>query len=436
MTICVAGTGYVGLVVGVCLSDTGQDVICVDVDEQKVQRLQRGESTIYEPGLGEILARNLKHGRLRFTVALDQAVGESAITFVAVGTPPLPDGSVDMSQVMSVAEAVVKNAGKHSLVVMKSTVPVGTCREMARYFAENGRADLRYVSNPEFLKEGNAVEDFTRPDRVIIGSFDPQAAEAVGHLYMPYMRHSKRIIFTDPVTAELTKYAANTMLAMRISFMNEMARLCDAVGGDVQDVRRGVGSDKRIGSAFLFPGIGYGGFCFPKDVKALASIGRCRGVPMRLAEATDRVNETQVQFFLDLMDRHFAGDYAERRIAAWGLAYKAKTDDARKSHAVEVCRALAAKGARVVAYDPQAMGSARRDLGDTVEYADDMYAMLQGADALVVMTDWQEFRNPDLAKVKALLKEPVIFDGRDLYDLAEMRAAGFGYYSVGRPAVT
>jgi UDPglucose 6-dehydrogenase len=433
MQICVMGTGYVGLVVGTCLADTGQFVTCVDVDAEKVRKLNSGEPTIYEPGLKEVLAENIEAGRLTFTTDQASAVANSTLIFIAVGTPPLPDGSVDMSQIDSVVDVIAATAQDHKIVVMKSTVPVGTYRLVSDRLSEKASVGMDYVSNPEFLKEGNALADFTKPDRVIIGAENPQAAKTVAHLYSPFMRQSNRVIQTDPASAELTKYAANTMLAMRISFMNEMARLCDTFGGNVDDVRRGVGTDSRIGSAFLFPGLGYGGFCFPKDVQALAAIGRNKDCPMHLAEATHDSNAKQVEYFLELIDRHFRGQYEGRKIAVWGLSYKAKTDDVRMSPAVAVAGRLAEKGAAVVAHDPKAMESAAGKLPDSVEYSPDMYRAIQGADALVVMTDWQEFRNPDLGRLREGLNEAVIIDGRNLYNIDEMRENEFKYLSVGRP---
>jgi UDPglucose 6-dehydrogenase len=433
MRICVVGTGYVGLVAGACLSDTGQFVTCVDVDEAKVEQLSRGEPTIYEPGLGELLRRNIDAGRLQFTTSLSEGISECGMVFVAVGTPPLPDGSVDLSQVTGVVEQIAREAREHKILIMKSTVPVGTYRRVMDLLETRAQVGIDYVSNPEFLKEGNAIADFTKPDRVIIGSYNPQAAKSVAHLYGPYMRQSDRVILTDPATAELAKYAANTMLAMRISFMNELSRLCDKVGANVEDIRRGVGTDKRIGPAFLFAGLGYGGFCFPKDVQALASIGREHELSMPLAEATHLSNTLQITHFTRSIAEHFRGDLAGRTLAAWGLAYKARTDDVRLSPAVAVCRWLAEQGANVVAHDPQALRKARAELGDSVRYCDDMYTALDGADALVCLTDWQEFRGPDFDMVAKRLASAVIFDGRNLYDPHEMRSMGFTYVSVGRP---
>lgn len=432
MRIGIVGTGYVGLVAGVCFSDTGQFVTCVDKDQSKVKLLSAGTPTIYEPGLAELLQRNIHANRLTFTSDLASTVRDCSVIFVAVGTPPLPDGSVDMSQVMDVAHAVADNAKSDKTIVMKSTVPLGTHLLVSEVLAK-ASCKIDYVSNPEFLKEGNAIEDFTKPDRVIIGSFSDQARKAVAELYAPFMRQSERFIMTDPATAEMSKYAANAMLAVRITFMNEVARLCDTVSANVDDVRKALGTDKRIGPAFLFPGLGYGGFCFPKDVQALAKIGQAKNCPMHIVEATHISNLQQVDYFQGIIDRHFRGDIRGKRFALWGLAYKARTDDVRMSPAIRVARWLVQHGASAVAHDPQAMEKARNELGDSVEFHDDMYAMLTGADALIVLTDWTEFRNPDLDRVKAELKTPLVFDGRNLYSPALMLRQGFVYYSVGRP---
>jgi UDPglucose 6-dehydrogenase len=432
MPIGVVGTGYVGLVLGTCLSDTGRKVVCVDQRPEIVEKLSRGEPTIYEPGLADLLERNLQAERLSFTTDLAETVRRCEILFIAVGTPPLPDGSVDMSQVDAVAAAIAEAADSHRIVVMKSTVPVGTYRRLSDYFSEHARVGIDYVSNPEFLKEGNAIEDFTRPDRVVLGAENLQAAKTVAHLYSAFMRQRERVVVTDPASAELAKYAANTMLATRISFMNELARLCDAVGANVEDVRKVVGSDRRIGSAFLFPGIGYGGFCFPKDVQALIQIGQQRGCRMQLAEATHEANLRQVDYFKAVLDRHFKGNYAGRRIAVWGLAYKARTDDTRMSPAVRLVEWLAGQGAEVVAHDPQAMDKARAELGEKVSFCENMYETARDACALVVLTDWQEFRNPDFEELRGLLSDTVVIDGRNLYPPEEMKELGFTYHSVGR----
>ncbi len=435
MRITVLGTGYVGLVTGVCLSDTGRFVTCVDIDPAKVEMLTQGKSPIYESGLDELLAANIQAGRLDFTTDLPGAIEAGDIIFIAVGTPPLPDGSVDMSQVDAVAEAIAEHAADPKVVVMKSTVPVGTARRVQEYLSANARVPIDYVSNPEFLKEGNALEDFTKPDRVVIGAENPQAGKAVGRLYAPYMRQSQRVIYTDPATAEMAKYASNSMLAARISFMNEIAQLCDHYGANVDDVRRCVGSDRRIGSAFLFPGLGYGGFCFPKDVQALVQLGTNAGCDMRLARATHEANLSQPEYFKRLIDRVLGQDLEGTRLAVWGLAYKARTDDVRMSPALSVVKWLTQAGADVCVHDPQAMGKAAEQLDGKVCYCKEMYETCRGAEALLVMTDWQEFRSPDIDLVRSLLARPVILDGRNLYDPADLAEAGFAYYSIGRPGV-
>jgi UDPglucose 6-dehydrogenase len=435
MAVGVVGTGYVGLVAATCLSDTGQYVLCAEKDPRKVETLKSGIPTIYETGLAELMKRNIEAGRLTFTEDLKAVVEKAGILFIAVGTPPNPDGSVDLSQVLEVATTIARTARDHRIVVMKSTVPVGTHARIENLFEKEASVGIDYVSNPEFLKEGNAIDDFTKPDRVVIGASNPQAAKSVAHLYSAYMRQSNRIIITDPATAELAKYAANTALATRIAFMNEIARLADKCGANIEDVRRCVGADRRIGSAFLFPGIGYGGFCFPKDVQALTTLGREKGAESLIADATHRSNLAQVPYYLEIVDRHFRGHYDGRKIAAWGLAYKARTDDVRMSPAVAIVRSLAEKGADVVAHDPQAMPKARQELGDAIHYGDNMYDILQGAEALLILTDWQEFRNPDFDHMRTLMRSLAIIDGRNLYDLQEMAATGFIYHSIGRPCV-
>ncbi|MCL2700456.1 MAG: UDP-glucose/GDP-mannose dehydrogenase family protein [Phycisphaerae bacterium] len=435
MSICVIGTGYVGLVAGVCFADTGQSVVCVDANPRIVEKLTAGQPTIYEPGLAEMLERNIHAGRLTFTTDLADAIGRCGTIFIAVGTPPQPSGDVDLGQVVAVANSIAAHADRSKVVVMKSTVPVGTCRLVSDIFAKHARVQLDYVSNPEFLKEGNAIEDFTKPDRVVIGAFNPKAAQIIADLYAPYMRQSQRILVTDPLSAEIAKYAANTMLAMRISFMNELSRLCEASGANVDDVRRCVGSDQRIGPAFLFPGLGYGGSCFPKDVQALIHIGQKYSTPMNLAVATHEANRAQVPYFQSLISRWADGKLAGRKIAVWGLAYKARTDDTRMSPAVEVVQWLLQQGAMVTAHDPQAIPNARKTLGDAVTYREQMYPTLDGADALLVLTDWQEYRNPDFEEVKRRLASAVVFDGRNLYNPRSLRDMGFVYTSIGRPTL-
>ena len=433
MEIAIVGTGYVGLVAGVCLADTGVRVTCVDKAPAVVDALQSGKSPIYERGIAEALSRNLKAERLRFTTDLSAAVHRSRIIFVAVGTPPLDDGGVDLTAVLAVVKEIAHCATDHKILVMKSTVPVGTCRIVEEMLAAEAKVDIDYVSNPEFLKEGNAMEDFMKPDRVVIGARNRQAAESVAGLYSAFMRQSDRIIFTDPASAEIAKYAANAMLALRISFMNDMARLCDRVGANVDSVRRVLGTDKRIGSAFLFPGLGYGGVCLPKDVRALVWMGQQHGLQLQIAEATHQVNDSQAEYFFQTILEYYGGDLSGKHFAVWGLAYKAGTDDVRMSPAVKVIRWLVDRGASVVAHDPEAMDKAAAELGEKIVCSNDMYAMLEKADALLVLTDWQEFRNPDLELMKKAMRKPVVFDGRNLYNVQSMRNGGFTYYSVGRP---
>jgi len=435
MKICVVGSGYVGLVTGACLADSGNQVICVDNDKDKIRQLSNGSVPIHEPGLTELVQQNLKRGRLHFTCDLKEAVNRSLICFIAVGTPSAPDGSADLSAVMAVAEQIAKYMPDYRIIATKSTVPVGTCRRLQSLIASITHIQFDYVSNPEFLKEGAAVEDFQSPDRIIVGTDNPAVREIFRQLYSPFMRRNNRILFMDPLSAEMTKYAANAMLATRISFMNEIATLCEAVGADVELVRQGVGSDHRIGGSFLFPGVGFGGSCFPKDLRALVHTGRQHGLDMLIASAVQQVNQMQHHRFSQKVIDYFAGR-AGATVAVWGLTFKAKTDDIRESPAIYCIRRFMQAGLLVRAYDPAGIDATRMELDDQVCIVSDGYEALDGADALVVLTDWQEFRNPDLEMVSKRLKKRVIFDGRNLYDPLIMRKAGFEYYCVGRPAVT
>lgn len=433
MNLSVVGTGYVGLVAGACFADGGHRVICVDCDERKVRKLSAGEIPIYEPGLGEIVARNLRSGRLVFTTDLTSAVQKSRVVFIAVGTPQADDGSVDTSAILTVAQTVAKAMDGYRVVVMKSTVPVGTHHEVSEVIRSNTDHLFDYVSNPEFLKEGAAVEDFTRPDRVVIGANSPAVIEIMRELYGSFMRRDERIFVMDPASAEMTKYAANAMLAIRISFMNEVAGLCERFSADVESVRRGIGSDSRIGSAFLYPGVGYGGSCFPKDVSAMVHMGKSVDCPMALVGAAQDVNLRQRKQFARKVIEFF-GDTAPRTtLAVWGLAFKAWTDDVRESPALASIRMFLDKKMRVRAFDPQAIPTAQAELGDAVTYCEDAYQALEGADALVVFTDWPQFRTPDFDALSAKLKRKVVFDGRNLYDPASMAKKGFHYVCVGRP---
>jgi UDPglucose 6-dehydrogenase len=435
MNICIVGTGYVGLVAGVCFAENGHEVICVDIDERKISRLQRGEVPIYEPGLGELLAHNLKGRRIRFSTSLEEGVKSSEVIFIAVGTPQFEDGSADLKHVLEVARGIGRFMNGFKIIVDKSTVPVGTAALVRRYIEEAGGREFEVVSNPEFLKEGSAVDDFLRPDRVVIGVSSERAAEVMKELYAPFVRTNKPILIMDIASAELTKYAANAMLAARISFMNEIANLCERTGADVNWVRIGIGADARIGMNFLFPGIGYGGSCFPKDVQAFVRTAREHGLEFSLLRAVEEVNVQQKEMLVQKVARHFGEDLAGRCFAVWGLAFKPRTDDMREAPAITIVEGLLARGATVRAHDPEAMGVARGIFGDRITYHRVNYDALGGADALLVVTEWNEFRRPDFPRIKGLLKQPVIFDGRNIYDPQVMRELGFSYYPIGRPAV-
>jgi UDPglucose 6-dehydrogenase len=431
LRIAVVGTGYVGLVVGTCLAENGNTVVCVDNDEAKVAALRRGEVPIYEPGLAEMIPRNVAEERLSFSTDLPGAVRASDIVFVAVGTPQGEDGSADMTHVLKVAEEIGRSMNGHKIVVNKSTVPVGTARRVRDVIAKLTAHPFAVVSNPEFLKEGAAVDDFLKPDRVVIGTDDPRAEAVMRELYAPFVRTGNPILVMDLASAELTKYAANAMLASRISFMNEIANLCDKVGADVGEVRKGIGTDSRIGSSFLFPGIGYGGSCFPKDVKALRRLGEDAGVPLHVVDAIDRANETQRVVLVPRIEAHLGG-LRGKVVAVWGLAFKPRTDDLREAPALAVIKALLDKGATVRAYDPKAVAAARRVLGDRVTFCPRSYEAVEGADALVLATEWNEFREPDFERVRTLMRHPAIFDGRNIYNPRHLREMGFYYEGVGR----
>ena len=440
MKVTVIGTGYVGLVTGACLADLGNDVYCLDIDERKIAALREGTIPIHEPGLAEIVHRNAASGRLRFGTDVREAALHGRVQFIAVGTPPDDDGSADLQYVLAAARQVGRHMDGWRVVVDKSTVPVGTAVKVRAAIAEElakRGADLEFavVSNPEFLKEGAAIEDFMRPDRIIVGSDDARATELMRQLYAPFERNHPKLMITDIASAELTKYAANAMLATRISFMNEMALLAERLGADIDAVRRGIGSDPRIGRHFLYAGCGYGGSCFPKDVKALARSAAAAGTPMRLLEAVDAANEHQKHVLIEKVEARFGADLAGRAIAVWGLAFKPGTDDMREAPSQVVVRELARRGARVRAYDPVAAAEARRVLGDVAGLEFSAHAMdaLQGADALVIVTEWKEFRSPDLEKMKGLMRQAVIFDGRNILDPREARDAGFEYSGIGRP---
>ena len=433
MKVAVVGTGYVGLVVGACLAETGNDVICADVDEGKVKRLQENDIPIYEPGLESLVISNQKDGRLRFTTDVGNAVADAEVVFIAVGTPPDEDGSADLQHVLAVAETIGKYLARPSVIITKSTVPVGTAERVRAKIAEFSDREFHVCSNPEFLKEGAAVEDFMKPDRVVVGVDSDAAAEVLQELYGPFVRTGNPIVFMDIASAELTKYAANAMLATRISFMNQIAELCEKVGADVSLVRMGIGSDKRIGPAFLFPGPGYGGSCFPKDVKAIVQTGDEAGVPLEILKSVESANDRQKRrAFEKLRD---LGHIEGRTVAVWGLAFKAKTDDMRESPAIDLIEAVLAEGGHVQAHDPEALESARRIFGDRIAYCADAYDALQGAAALVIMTEWLEYRNPDFERMKGAMTAPLVVDCRNLYEPDRMRSQGFRYASMGRGTV-
>ena len=434
MKIAVVGTGYVGLVVGACLAENGNDVVCVDKDAAKVRALQRGKIPIYEPGLEEYVRRNRAEKRLTFTTALARAVRASEVIFVAVGTPMDEDGSADLQHVLDVAKEIARTMNGYKVIVDKSTVPVGTAERVKQVVRRETTHPFSVVSNPEFLKQGAAVDDFMKPDRVVIGADDPRGAEIMVNLYRPFTRTGAPIMVMDTASAELCKYAANAMLATRISFMNEIANVCELSGADVDKVRLAIAADKRIGPAFLFPGVGYGGSCFPKDVKALAHFASTKKYKFRTLEAIEAVNESQKLRLVEKMEKHFesSGGLKGKRIGVWGLSFKPKTDDMREAPAIPIVNGLLARGAKLQVFDPEAMKTARGIFGGKVHYATSAYDALTGADALAIVTEWNEFREPDLERMKSLMKAPVIFDGRNLYEPDQMKASGFFYQSIGR----
>ena len=432
MKICVVGIGYVGLVTASCLAEAGNDVVCVDNDSEKITSLKEGIIPIYESGLTEMVKHNEKLGRLCFTTDLMEGINDSLIIFLAVGTPSAPDGSADISAVLSVAAEIGENLKDYRIIATKSTVPIGTYKKVTDIIKSKTDVSFDYVSNPEFLKEGSAVEDFMSPDRIIVGTTKESVREIFKQLYSPFMRKGNRIIFMDTISAEMAKYAANTMLATRISFMNEISALCEKVGADVELVRQGLGSDSRIGRAFLFPGVGFGGSCFPKDIRALIHAGGEHGVEMTMAKAVQQVNRNQHERFVRRIKDYFAGREDKTVLAVWGLAFKAKTDDVRESPALYCIEKLLDSGMRIKAYDPEANSAALAALDGRIEVFENGYDTLDDGDALVIFTDWQEFRNPDFEVIATKLKKPVVFDGRNLYDPAVVKRAGIEYYSVGR----
>jgi UDPglucose 6-dehydrogenase len=432
MRIAIVGTGYVGLVAGTCFAESGNNVTCIDIDEKKIRKLRDGIVPIYEPGLEELLRRNVHDGRLHFGTDYASTIPDAQVVFIAVGTPPGEDGSADLKYVLAAAREIGRHLKQYTVIVDKSTVPVGTAKKVSDAIREVTDCEFDVVSNPEFLKEGAAIDDFLKPDRVVIGAANGRAARIMDELYEPFVRTGNPIIHMDVPSAELTKYAANAMLATRISFMNEIANICSRVGANIDSVRKGIGSDRRIGSRFLFAGLGYGGSCFPKDVKAIFRTSEEHGYDFKIMQAVEDVNESQKRLLFDMVSEHYGTDLTGKRFAVWGLAFKPNTDDMREAPSVVVINALLDAGASVCAYDPEAMGESREMyLGDRVEYADNPMAALEGADALVLVTEWNEFRRPDFDAVKAKLKSPVIFDGRNIYPRRTLEDLGFTYFGIG-----
>jgi len=432
MRVGVIGTGYVGLVVGACLAETGNHVVCADIDEEKINSLKQGQSPIYEPGLESLLKHNLSEKRLRFTTDVGACVEHAKIIFIAVGTPAEGDGSADLQHVLSVAETIGKHLNEEKIIIAKSTVPVGTAAKVREEIERHTSQPFHVCSNPEFLKEGDAVEDFMRPDRIVIGVESDQAKPTLEELYSPFVRSGNPMIFMDIASAEMTKYAANAMLAVRISFMNQIAALCEVTGADVDLVRRGIGSDPRIGRAFLYAGVGYGGSCFPKDIRALVRTAEEMGIDMSLPRSAQEWNDFQKDIVLRKLIGELGDDLSGRRIAIWGLSFKPETDDLREAASLTVIPKLLERDASVIAHDPKGMESGRRELPQEVEYAPDEYAACEGADALLILTEWLQYRRPDLGRIKTLLKRPLIVDGRNLFKPETMEGHGFTYLSIGR----
>lgn len=440
MKVTVVGSGYVGLVTGACFAEMGNDVICVDIDDKKIDNLKKGIIPIYEPGLEDIIKRNYSGGRIQFTTNLQDGLTDALAIFIAVGTPPDEDGSADLQHVLSVAREIGKKMEKYLIIVNKSTVPVGTADKVRSAIKEElqkrGRSEIEFdvVSNPEFLKEGAAIEDFMRPDRIIVGTDNVRTAELMKELYAPFVRNNHPIFIMGIRSAELTKYAANAMLATRISFMNELSRLCEITGADIESIRQGIGSDSRIGMPFLYAGLGYGGSCFPKDVKALIYTSREYGLTADLLISVEKINKNQRSVFIDKIAKHFGGNLKGKTFAVWGLSFKPQTDDMREAPSIDIINGLRERGAKLKAHDPVAMDVARSHLGGSnIEYIKNYYDVLSGSDALLLLTEWNQFRRPDFDKIKSLLKNPVIFDGRNQYEPLKMRELGFVYYSLGRP---
>jgi len=436
MQVIIVGTGYVGLVTGTCFADVGINVTCVDIDKEKIENLKKGISPIYEPGLDEMIEKNVKKGRLHFSTNLSETLNDAEAVFIAVGTPPDEDGSADLKYVLSVASEVGKHMNKYMLVVTKSTVPVGTAKKVhnavqTELDKRNSKLEFDVASNPEFLKEGAAIDDFMRPDRIVVGIESAKAEEVMTHLYKPFVMNGHPVIFMDIPSAEMTKYAANSMLATKISFMNDIANLCEIMGADVNMVRKGIGSDTRIGTKFIYPGIGYGGSCFPKDVKALIKTADENGYSMRVLKAVEEVNDDQKNVLFNKMKKYFKGELKGKQIALWGLSFKPQTDDMREAPSLVLIKSMLDAGCKVKAYDPVAMPESKRRIGNSIEYANDQYDALKNADCLLIATEWTDFRLPDTNLMKEIMKKPVIFDGRNIYNLKEMKAEGFEYFCIG-----
>ena len=432
MNIAVIGTGYVGLVAGSCFAESGNDVWCVDNDTAKIENLNRGVIPIYEPGLPEIIERNVREERLTFTTDFDGAIKKSFVIFVAVGTPPLPNGGADLRAIFDVAMSIGRAMDRYKVIVVKSTVPVGTNENIREILKKETNHPFDLLSNPEFLKQGAAVEDFMKPDRIIVGADDVRPAEILRDLYAPFVRTGSPVLIVDTRTAEMLKYAANAFLAARISFMNEIANLCERVGANVDMIRKGLASDSRIGPAFLFPGVGYGGSCFPKDIRALIDTGRQVQYDMNILEAVDSVNRGQPLRFIEKIRNHFKGNLRDRHFGVWGLSFKPRTNDMRDAPAITIIENLLSDGASIVAYDPEAIDEAKKIFGTRIQLASSNYGCVEGADALLIVTEWQAFRNPNFERMKTMMRQPVIFDGRNIYEPAQLRQLGFTYYSVGR----
>jgi len=436
MKITVVGTGYVGLVTGTCFSETGNKVTCVDIDKNKVDKLSNGQITIYEPGLEKIFLRNIKEGRLTFTTELEAAIEGAEIIFLALPTPPGADGSADLKYVLGVADHLGKILKDYKVIVNKSTVPVGTADKVSAAIAKNYKGEYDVVSNPEFLREGVAVDDFMKPDRVVVGTRSERAKKLMSDLYAPFVRQGNPVIFMDERSSELTKYAANSFLATKISFMNEVAQLCERMGADVDMVRRGIGSDDRIGKRFLFPGIGYGGSCFPKDVQALIMSSDEVKYDFEILKAVEKVNANQKLHLVEKIKAHYKGDLKGKHIALWGLAFKPNTDDIREAPALSIIDALTTMGATIAAYDPEAMPNVKAQIGDKIKYATNQYEVLNGADFLIIATEWSEFRTPDFERIEKEIKNKIIFDGRNLFEVSKMKELGYHYESIGRASAT